>query len=158
MERKTRTKSPDARDADVGRRIRAQRLVCNMSQTELGNRVGITFQQIQKYEKGVNRVGAGRLARIADVLKVPVAYFFAGDDTPSDSGDSVNAGLSFLETAGAVRLARAYSQIEDAHVRRALVELAEELAGRKTRKPRKGAAAVAVSERGSASRGRSLKA
>ena len=65
---------------------------------------------------------------------------------------------SFLETAGAVRLARAYSLIEDAHVRRALVELAEELAGRKTRKPRKGAASLTASERGSAGRGRSLKA
>ena len=63
MDHKVRTKAPDACDADVGRRIRAQRLVCHMSQTELGNRVGITFQQIQKYEKGVNRVGAGRLAR-----------------------------------------------------------------------------------------------
>src|SRR5260370_31061794 len=78
-----RTKAPDACDADVGRRIRAQRLLCHMSQTELGNRVGITFQQIQKYEKGVNRVGAGRLARIADVLSVPVSFFFSGDPKPS---------------------------------------------------------------------------
>ena len=69
MERsKTRTKAPDARDMDVGRRIRAQRLVCRMSQTELANNLGVTFQQVQKYEKGVNRVGAGRLSRIADVL------------------------------------------------------------------------------------------
>src|ERR1700726_1246675 len=98
-----RTKAPDACDADVGRRIRAQRLLCHMSQTELGNRVGITFQQIQKYEKGVNRVGAGRLARIADVLSVPVAFFFSGDMTPTQS-DGASTGLSFLETAGAVRL------------------------------------------------------
>src|SRR6266480_2725693 len=80
MERsKTRTKAPDARDMDVGRRIRAQRLVCRMSQTELANNLGVTFQQVQKYEKGVNRVGAGRLSRIADVLGVPVAFFFSGD-------------------------------------------------------------------------------
>src|SRR5216683_3991071 len=71
MERsKTRTKAPDARDMDVGRRIRAQRLVCRMSQTELADRLGVTFQQVQKYEKGVNRVGAGRLEQIAEALGV----------------------------------------------------------------------------------------
>src|SRR5215469_9829387 len=68
MERKTRTKAPDARDVDVGRRIRAQRLVCRMSQTWLANQLGVTFQQVQKYEKGVNRVGAARLQRIATIF------------------------------------------------------------------------------------------
>src|SRR5437764_1073672 len=103
MERtKTRTKAPDARDIDVGRRIRAQRLVCRMSQTELANNLGVTFQQVQKYEKGVNRVGAGRLARIADVLSVPVGFFFSGDMTPSQPSDSAHTGLSFLETAATV--------------------------------------------------------
>jgi len=105
-----------------------------MSQTELGNRVGITFQQIQKYEKGVNRVGAGRLARIADVLNVPVAFFFSGDQRPSESTSNINSGLGFLESAGAVRLVRAYAQIHDAQIRRALVDLAEELSGRGARR------------------------
>ena len=86
MERKTRTKAPDARDVDVGRRIRAQRLVCRMSQTELANNLGVTFQQVQKYEKGVNRVGAGRLARIAEVLNPPIENFI-GDG--SGSGDPI---------------------------------------------------------------------
>ena len=113
MERsKTKTKAPDARDVEVGRRIRSQRLVSRMSQTELANNLGVTFQQVQKYEKGVNRVGAGRLSRIADVLSVPVSFFFSGDiSAPSSS--SATTGLSFLETAGAVRLVRAYSTIED---------------------------------------------
>lgn len=133
MERKTRTKAPDARDVDVGRRIRAQRLVCRMSQTELANNLGVTFQQVQKYEKGVNRVGAGRLARIAEVLNVPVSFFFNGDHTPSEGDDSVSTGLSFLETAGAVRLVRAYAQIEDPQIRRALVDLSEEIAGGRRR-------------------------
>ncbi len=134
MERsKTRTKAPDARDMDVGRRIRAQRLVCRMSQTELANNLGVTFQQVQKYEKGVNRVGAGRLSRIADVLNVPVAFFFSGDMSPSVASDSASTGLSFLETAGAVRLVRAYSTIEDPQIRRALVDLAEEIAGSRGR-------------------------
>ena len=136
MERsKTRTKAPDARDMDVGRRIRAQRLVCRMSQTELANNLGVTFQQVQKYEKGVNRVGAGRLSRIADVLSVPVAFFFSGDMKPSEPSDSSNTGLSFLETAGAVRLVRAYSNMEDPQIRRALVDLAEEIAGSRRREP-----------------------
>jgi transcriptional regulator with XRE-family HTH domain len=140
MERsKTRTKAPDARDVDVGRRIRAQRLVCRMSQTELANNLGVTFQQVQKYEKGVNRVGAGRLARIAEVLSVPVAFFFSGDMNPSPASDSANTGLSFLETAGAVRLVRAYSHISDPQIRRALVDLAEEIGGARGREPKHGA-------------------
>jgi transcriptional regulator with XRE-family HTH domain len=140
MERtKTRTKAPDARDMDVGRRIRAQRLVCRISQTELANNLGVTFQQVQKYEKGVNRVGAGRLARIAEVLNVPVAFFFSGDMSPSSSSDSANTGLSFLETAGAVRLVRAYSHISDPQIRRALVDLAEEIGGSRGREPKHGA-------------------
>jgi transcriptional regulator with XRE-family HTH domain len=154
-----RTKAPDACDADVGRRIRAQRLLCHMSQTELGNRVGITFQQIQKYEKGVNRVGAGRLARIADVLNVPVAFFFSGDQKPSDNNDNINSGLSFLESAGAVRLVRAYSQIEDPSIRRALVDLAEEVAGHKSRKSSKHSSLVGLADfERSKPRGRGAKA
>ena len=140
MDQKTRTKAPDACDADVGRRIRAQRLLCHMSQTELGNRVGITFQQIQKYEKGVNRVGAGRLARIAEVLNVPVSFFFSGDQRPTETTENINSGLNFLESAGAVRLVRAYAQIGDPHIRRALVDLAEEVAGQKGRKSSKAGA------------------
>jgi len=136
MRSRTKAKAPDARDVEVGRRIRAQRLVRRMSQTELANSVGVTFQQVQKYEKGVNRVGAGRLARIAEVLNVPVSFFFSGDDTPSESDERVNSGLRFLETAGAVRLVRAYSQIEDPHIRRTLVDLAEEIAGHRQRKGR----------------------
>jgi transcriptional regulator with XRE-family HTH domain len=151
-----RTKAPDACDADVGRRIRAQRLLCHMSQTELGNRVGITFQQIQKYEKGVNRVGAGRLARIADVLSVPVSFFFSGDQKVTESTDNINSGLSFLESAGAVRLVRAYSQIEDPSIRRALVDLAEEVAGHKSsrKSSRHSLASLADFERPKGARGR----
>jgi len=155
MDRKTRTKAPDARDVDVGRRIRAQRLVCRMSQTELANSLGVTFQQVQKYEKGVNRVGAGRLARIAEVLNVPVSFFFSGDHTPSEAADNVNSGLSFLETAGAVRLVRAYSQIEDPQIRRALVDLAEEIAGGR-RRDGKHAGLAGYDAEGAGKRGRKV--
>src|SRR6516164_965266 len=96
MERKTRTKAPDARDVDVGRRIRAQRLVCRMSQTELANSLGVTFQQVQKYEKGVNRVGAGRLAKIADTLRVPISFFFDGAPGPKTAAGHVNEALGLI--------------------------------------------------------------
>ena len=96
-----------------------------MSQTELGKRVGVTFQQVQKYEKGVNRVGAGRLQRIGEVLEVPISYFFGTSDT--DAPDT-KAVLGFLDTARALRLLRAYSRIKDPNAQRALVELAEQIA------------------------------
>jgi transcriptional regulator with XRE-family HTH domain len=121
-------KSPDHRDAFVGSRIRSQRLVRRMSQTELGRRVGVTFQQVQKYEKGRNRVSASRLQRIADTLAVPVAFFFGDGAESKNASAAAETGLAFLETAGAVRLVRAYSKIRDSRTRRSLVELAETMA------------------------------
>jgi transcriptional regulator with XRE-family HTH domain len=139
MEPKLKTKAPDSRDIDVGRRIRAQRLVRGMSQTELATRIGITFQQVQKYEKGVNRVGAGRLTRIAEVLGVPVAFLFGAlDNGATASTKSVNAAFAFLETAGALRLVHAYADIKNPRIRRALVTLAEQMAGEKALKSRRG--------------------
>ncbi|HEX2655289.1 MAG TPA: helix-turn-helix transcriptional regulator [Xanthobacteraceae bacterium] len=120
----------DPRDAEIGKRIRALRLERGLSQTELGNMLGITFQQIQKYEKGANRVAAGRLQRISEVLEVPITFFYASTtvDTPEAGPDTVDVGLGFLETAGAVRLVRAFSRINDPAMRRALVELTERIA------------------------------
>jgi transcriptional regulator with XRE-family HTH domain len=115
---------------EVGRRIRAQRLVRGLSQTDLGKSLGITFQQVQKYEKGANRVGAGRLTRIAEVLNVPVSFFFSSIEQPGPGRDASEA-LGFLETAGAVRLVKAYADIRDVDVRRALVDLAESIAAGK---------------------------
>jgi transcriptional regulator with XRE-family HTH domain len=135
---KTKTKAPDARDMEVGRRIRAQRLVRRMSQTELGTRVGITFQQIQKYEKGVNRVGAGRLTRIAEVLGVPAAFFFGtAGENGANTAKGINAAFAFLETAGAVRLVHAYAEIRNPRIRRALVTLAEQIASEAPKKRRR---------------------
>src|SRR5438105_13563521 len=64
--------------AEVVRRVRARRLECRLSQTDLADRIGVTFQQVQKYEKGVNRIGAGRLQRISEALEVPISFFFGG--------------------------------------------------------------------------------
>lgn len=125
-------RSGDPRDAEIGKRIRALRLERGLSQTELGNLLGVTFQQIQKYEKGANRVAAGRLQRVAEALEVPITFFYAGSteqDNDSSETDSVDVGLGFLETAGAVRLVRAFSRIQDPEMRRALVELTEKIAG-----------------------------
>jgi transcriptional regulator with XRE-family HTH domain len=125
-----KTKAPDTRDIDIGRRIRAQRLVRGMSQTDLGTRIGITFQQVQKYEKGVNRVGAGRLTRIAEVLGVPVGFLFGATEPGADgSSKDASAAFAFLETAGALRLVHAYADIKNPRIRRALVTLAEQIAG-----------------------------
>jgi transcriptional regulator with XRE-family HTH domain len=132
MQKNQKTRSPDPRDREVGQRIRAQRLIRKMSQEELGDRLGITFQQIQKYEKGANRVAAGRLIKIAEVLTMPVGFFLEGAAGPSAAAnnDGINSALSFLKTAGAVRLLRAYNRMDTSEVRQALVELAEQIAGR----------------------------
>jgi len=93
-------KSPEQKDAEIGRLIRAQRLVCRMSQTELANSLGVTFQQVRKYEKGVSRVGAGRLARIAETLGVPISFFFDTSSTRlRDEGPAVRVPGAELRIA-----------------------------------------------------------
>ncbi len=124
-------KNPDPIDVDVGRRIRIQRMARGMSQTELGKRIGVTFQQVQKYEKGANRVGAGRLTRIAGVLQVPVSVFFGGGGGPDDLGPAPgnHLELEFLVQPGAVRLLRAYGKIRPGALQRAVLMLVERIAG-----------------------------
>jgi transcriptional regulator with XRE-family HTH domain len=124
-------RSGDPKDLEIGRRIRALRLERGLSQTELGNFLGVTFQQIQKYEKGSNRVAAARLQRVAEMLGVGITFFYneAGQTDDGTENDSIDSGLGFLETAGAVRLVRAFSKIDDPNMRRALVELTEKIAG-----------------------------
>jgi transcriptional regulator with XRE-family HTH domain len=121
----------DPRDAEIGRRVRTLRLQRGLSQTELGNLIKVTFQQVQKYEKGTNRISAGRLQRIAEVLTVPVSFFFAGPDDKEKSSGSlgVDVEFSFLQTEGALRLARAYARIKEPAVRLQLLRLTEAIAG-----------------------------
>ena len=95
-----------------------------MSQTELAVKLGVTFQQVQKYEKGINRVGAARLQRIADALDVPISFFFS----VAERGSPQEAVMPFLETPHAVRLMRAYSRISDPAVQRAVLDLVERIA------------------------------
>jgi transcriptional regulator with XRE-family HTH domain len=123
-------KRPDPVDVEVGHRIRIERLSRGLSQTALANQLGVTFQQVQKYEKGVNRVGAGRLTKIAEVLGVPVSTFFSGKEVlegeASKEGDATSP-LKLLTVSGAFRLLRAYADIEDTNLRRSIVDLVEQI-------------------------------
>lgn len=127
-------KAPNPVDVHVGSRVRMRRMMMSMSQERLGEQLGITFQQIQKYEKGSNRIGASRLQEIARALQVPVAFFF--EDAPG--GESVKAGFAesqstsyvtdFLTSSEGVALNRAFARIADAKVRRRVIDLVEALA------------------------------
>jgi transcriptional regulator with XRE-family HTH domain len=113
----------DPYDVEVGRRIRARRMATQMSQMELACRVGVTFQQVQKYEKGTNRVAAGRLKRIAKVLQVPILYFF--DDSEESARDDVTPPEDNLR---ALRLMRAYSRIDNLALQQSILDLTERIA------------------------------
>src|ERR1041385_8436211 len=104
-------KRPDPVDIEVGHRIRIERLARGLSQTALANQLGVTFQQVQKYEKGVNRVGAGRLTKIAEVLGIEVGTFFGGKEilnTEQRAESGEDSPLKLLTVSGAFRLLRAY--------------------------------------------------
>lgn len=121
-------KRPNQIDIDVGRRIRLQRNVMGMSQTTLADALGITFQQVQKYEKGTNRVGASRLSNIARILNVPVSYFF-GDQSPVSAGLAPLDELAqFLSTAEGQDLNTAFARVKSATMRKKIVDLVKALA------------------------------
>jgi transcriptional regulator with XRE-family HTH domain len=125
-------------DVEIGRRMRALRLRLGLSQIELGRLIGVKFHQIQKYERGTNRVPAGRLRQLSEVLKAPVTAFYANSTSGKEEAVSIDVGLAYLETIGSARLVRAFSRIQDRKVRRILVELVERLGGpRQTQRGRK---------------------
>ncbi len=119
-------------DSVVGNRVRLRRMVIAMSQERLGDMLGLTFQQIQKYEKGVNRIGAGRLFEIAQILGVPIGYFYEGVTAavPGDSHSSIaNPPVAeLLATAEGLQLALAFMRIKDTKVRKRVVDLVRSLA------------------------------
>jgi transcriptional regulator with XRE-family HTH domain len=122
-------RKPDALDIAVGQRIRVERLARRMSQTELADKIGVSFQQVQKYEKGLNRVGAGRLTRIAEVLGIPVRSFFetSAAATLKDE-DHKTSPLDMLAEPGAVRVLRAFTQLPEGPLRRSVLDLLEKMA------------------------------
>ena len=129
-------KKPNPIDIHVGSRIRLRRTMLGMSQEKLGESLGITFQQIQKYEKGTNRVGASRLQNISSILNVPVSFFF--EDAPGEASSSGVSGMAeasssnyvvdFLSSSEGLQLNRAFVKIGDPKVRRKLVDLVKALA------------------------------
>ena len=128
-------KTPNPIDRHVGSRVRMRRMLIGMSQEKLGEALGLTFQQVQKYEKGTNRIGASRLHRIASVLGVPVEFFYEGaPHSSAHQGGFAEASSSsyvsdFLSTGEGVQLVKAFLAIKDAKVRRKIVELITALAG-----------------------------
>ena len=128
-------KKPNPTDVHVGGRIRLRRNMLGMSQEKLGENLGITFQQIQKYEKGTNRVGASRLQAISSVLGVPVSYFFEdvpGQESAGGRGFAEDSPgvqvMDFCSTAEGLQLNRAFIKISDAKVRRRVIDLVKALA------------------------------
>jgi transcriptional regulator with XRE-family HTH domain len=116
-----------AEDVEIGRKLRALRLERGMSKSDLAQGIGLTFQQLQKYEKGTNRVSAGRLQRIADVLNVPVMVFYDGMGARAKTKHRRSSSLAFVQTKGAMRLLRAYAEIGSRATKYALVAMADAL-------------------------------
>lgn len=125
------TRPLDPIDAHVGARMRYRRMLLGMSQEALGEKLGVTFQQVQKYEKGLNRIGASRLYQIATILDVPISFFFADlpESTGGTDGEADIAPLDFVVTHEGLQLNLAFSRIRDGDTRRRIVDLVRTLAG-----------------------------
>ncbi len=131
-------KAPNPIDKHVGSRVRMRRMMLGMSQEKLGNNLGLTFQQVQKYEKGTNRIGASRLQQISQILQVPVSFFFEGAPVVAIAGavrvDGVSEAPSpayvsdFLATSDGLALTKAFMRIADSKLRRRIVDLVEQIA------------------------------
>ncbi|WP_374763771.1 helix-turn-helix domain-containing protein [Yunchengibacter salinarum] len=119
-------KGPDPIDIHVGQRVRARRKMLGMSQTQLGKDLGVTFQQVQKYERGTNRIGSSRLFRISNALDVPVSYFFEGAETKMPGYDPVPEGIDgdTFEKQETQELVEAYYRIADPRIRKKVLGLA----------------------------------
>ena len=128
-------KLPNPIDKHVGSRVRMRRMMLGMSQEKLGNALDLTFQQVQKYEKGTNRISASRLQQISNILQVPVPFFFEGAPRVPGQHKGTDEAVSpayvsdFLATTDGLRLTKAFMQIKDAKLRRIIVNLVEEIAG-----------------------------
>ncbi len=132
------TKAPNPVDKYVGSRVRMRRIMLGMSQEKLGEALGLTFQQIQKYEKGTNRVGASRIQQISEVLDIPVSFLFEGGPGAFSTGNGPDTGLGenpspayvsdFLASAEGLALIRAFTKISNQKLRRSIVDMVEQVA------------------------------
>ena len=130
-------KAPNPIDKHVGSRVRMRRMMLGMSQEKLGDALGLTFQQVQKYEKGTNRIGASRLQQISQILQVSVAFFFEGAHDVPMGGSQVGMNEApspsyvsdFLATSDGLALTKAFMRIDNSKLRRRIVDLVEQIAG-----------------------------
>jgi transcriptional regulator with XRE-family HTH domain len=116
------------RDEDIGKRLKLRRMQLGLSQESLGLALGVTLEQVQKYETGSDRIEATRLQQIAQILKVPILFFFGGAFSGSQDREGGCNVLDFLDTAYALRLVQAFRRIKGRHIRRSIVELVEQVA------------------------------
>lgn len=131
-----KSKTPNPVDVHVGSRVRLRRTMEKMSQEKLGEALGVTFQQIQKYEKGTNRIGASRMQQIAETLNVPISFFF--EDVPGAvvdkkrsgmaEGDSSTYVVDFLSSAEGIELNRAFVKISNPAIRKKIIDMVRTLA------------------------------
>src|ERR1700704_5412029 len=129
---KPRTKTPNPIDKHVGSRLRMRRMMLGMSQEKLGEAFGLTFQQVQKYERGMNRMGASRLQQAADILGVPVSYFFeGGQGGPFNSASNLSPSYidDFVANPDGIRLAKAFTRLPRPALRHRVVALVNEIVG-----------------------------
>jgi len=132
-------KAPNPTDKHVGSRVRMRRMMLSMSQEKLGDALGLTFQQVQKYEKGTNRIGASRLQQISAILQVPVSFFFEGAPSVGLPVQGISEAPSpsyisdFLATSDGLALTKSFMRIKDAKLRRRIVDLVEQIAGEENR-------------------------
>jgi transcriptional regulator with XRE-family HTH domain len=130
-------KAPNPIDKHVGSRVRMRRMMLGMSQEKLGDALGLTFQQVQKYEKGTNRIGASRLQQISHILQVPVSFFFEGAPSSALPGQGGGMGEApspayvsdFLATSDGLSLTKSFMRIKNSKLRRRIVDLVEQIAG-----------------------------
>ena len=120
-------------DSQVGNRVRLRRMLVGMSQEKLGEMLGLTFQQVQKYEKGVNRIGAGRLYQVARILGVPVSYFYEDVANAQNENPHVNEHpsppvMEFLSSGEGLQLALSFMRIKEPKVRKRVIDLVRTLA------------------------------
>ncbi|MGD0334483.1 MAG: helix-turn-helix transcriptional regulator [Xanthobacteraceae bacterium] len=118
-------RSSTAADREIGRRLKIRRLDLGISQTAVADALGLTFQQVQKYEKGTNRISAGRLQRLAEILDIPIAYFY---DEKIAGTKKHQTAFALLDTAYSLRLMRAFTRIKDRRIQLRTVELVEGIA------------------------------
>lgn len=132
--RAKKRQGPNPIDVHVGSRMRLRRMILGISQDKLGQSLGLTFQQIQKYEKGVNRIGAGRLFDLAELLDVPIQFFFDdyGDMIGAPAGlaesDPGDAFMELLSSPEGVQLCRYFSSIKDQQVKKRVLDLVKSIA------------------------------